>query len=277
MGDIDITDIREGTAPYSISQIGATCDTYYKTVGDISSASPRLVILHGGPGTGHEYLLPFSRLWSEFGIPVVFYDQIGCAASTRLPETAGDESFWQETLFLNELDNLLDFLQLRDGPGFYILGHSWGARLAAAFATTQPRGLRRLILASGIASTATREEGFRIIRRQLPFDVQTALEEEEQKGNFDSPRFKNAMDVFYRNFFCRVGPFPPKELLPAFEHMSEDKTVCGTVSVPPSSGINMLSLTLSQIRAIPSELHRFFPGLDLHSALAPHCRSDTCV
>ncbi|QKX55841.1 uncharacterized protein TRUGW13939_02939 [Talaromyces rugulosus] len=224
--------IKEGTVPFSISQIGTTCQTYYKIVGNLSSKSPRLVILHGGPGTGHEYLLSFSRLWLDFGIPIVFYDQIGCAASTHLPETAGDETFWQESLFLDELDNLLDFLQLRDGPGYHVLGHSWGARLAAAFATTHPRGLRRLVLASGIASTATGTEGVRILCRQLPSDVQMALNEEEQKGDFDSARFRNAMDVFYRNFFCRVDPFPPKELLPAFKHMSEDKTVRGTVAGP---------------------------------------------
>jgi pimeloyl-ACP methyl ester carboxylesterase len=122
-------------------------------MGDLSSNSPRLVVLHGGPGTGHEYLLPFGRLWQQFGIPVVLYDQIGCAASTHLPQTTGDESFGQESLFLAELDNLLDFLQLRDGPGYRILDHSWGGRIAVTFATTQPRGLQRLVIASGITSS----------------------------------------------------------------------------------------------------------------------------
>src|ERR1700727_229177 len=98
------TDMREGTVPFKIQHIDTPCHTYYKIIGDLSSNSPRLVVLHGGPGTGHEYLLPFGRLWQQFGIPVVFYDQIGCAASTHLPQTAGDESFWQESLFLAELD-----------------------------------------------------------------------------------------------------------------------------------------------------------------------------
>jgi L-proline amide hydrolase len=60
-------------------------------------------------------------------------------------------------------------------------------------------------------------EGIQIIRRQLPSDTQLAIDEgieEEQKGNFDSTRFKDAMDVFFRNYFCRTEPFPPKELLP---------------------------------------------------------------
>jgi pimeloyl-ACP methyl ester carboxylesterase len=122
---------------------------------------------------------------------VVFYDQIGCVASTHLPQTTGDESFWQESLFLAELDNLLDFLQLRDGPGYHILGHSWGRRIAVTFATTKPRVLQRLVLASGIASSRSWVEGIQIIRRQLPSDAQLAIDEEEQKGNFESARFRD--------------------------------------------------------------------------------------
>lgn len=219
------TDCSEGTVPFKIHNIDTPCHTYYKTIGDLSSSSPRLVVLHGGPGTGHEYLLPFGRLWQQFGIPVVFYDQIGCAASTHLPQTAGDKSFWQEGLFIDELNNLLDSLHLRDGPGYHVLGHSWGGRIAAAFATTQPRGLQRLVLASGIASSQSYVEGIQMIRRKLPPDVQLAIEEEEQQGNFESARFRDAMNVFFRTFFCRAEPFPPKELLPAFKNLSEDKTV----------------------------------------------------
>lgn len=225
------TDLREGTVPLNIPHIDNPCHTYYKIIGDLSSSSPRLVVLHGGPGTGHEYLLPFGHLWQQFGIPVVFYDQIGCAASTHLPQTTGDELFWQESLFLAELDNLLDSLQLRDGPGYHILGHSWGGRIAASFATTRPQGLQRLVLASSIASSRSWVEGIQIIRRQLPSDAQLVIDEEEEKGNFDSVRFRDAMNVFFRNYFCRAEPFPPKELLPAFKNMSEDKTVRETMSV----------------------------------------------
>jgi len=39
------------------------------------------------------------------------------------------------------------------------------------------------------------------------------------------------MNMFFRSYFCRAEPFPPKELLPALKNMSEDKTVRGTVLV----------------------------------------------
>lgn len=231
---------RDGTVSFKIKGIDDPCHTYFKIVGDLSSDSPRLVVLHGGPGTGHEYLLTFGRLWQQFGIPVIFYDQIGCGASSHLPKTKGDESLWQESLFIAELDNLLDTLSLRDGPGYHILGHSWGGRIAAAFGSTQPRGLQRLIIASGISSTQSYLEGLQLIRKQLPPDVRLAIDEEEKKGNFESARFKDAMGFYFREYFCRAESFPPKELLPAFKNMSEDKTARETMSVAALTFICLL-------------------------------------
>lgn len=118
---------KDGSIPFDIpGRSDITCFTYYKIFGDLSSGAPPVVVLHGGPGAGHEYLLPFAELWPQYGLPVIFYDQIGCASSTHLPQTAGDKEFWQEALFIAELNNLLDCLHLRVGPGFHLLGQSWG-------------------------------------------------------------------------------------------------------------------------------------------------------
>jgi len=38
-----------------------------------------LLLLHGGPGAGHNYLLPLRALANER--PVIFYDQLGCGNS----------------------------------------------------------------------------------------------------------------------------------------------------------------------------------------------------
>ncbi|CAJ2509846.1 Uu.00g057460.m01.CDS01 [Anthostomella pinea] len=85
--------IREGKAPFEIPSIAEPCFTYYKIIGDLASGAPPVVVVHGGPGAGHEYLLTFADLWWDDGLPVVFYDQIGCASSTHLPQKAGDQSF----------------------------------------------------------------------------------------------------------------------------------------------------------------------------------------
>lgn len=129
---------KDGSVPFEAPGISKPCSTYYKIIGDLSSDNAPIVMLHGGPGGGHEYLLTFAELWTHYSIPVVLYDQLGCGASTHLPETAGDGSFWNEALFIAELNNLLDHLRIRDGPGFHLYGHSWGGMLGAAFASTRP-------------------------------------------------------------------------------------------------------------------------------------------
>ena len=222
---------KEGTIPFDIPSIDKPCVTYYKIIGDLSSGAPPVVVLHGGPGAGHEYLLPFADLWPRYGLPVVFYDQIGCGASTHLPHTAGDKSFWQESLFIAELDNLLDTLKLRDGPGFHILGQSWGGMLGAAFAASRPRGLRRLVLASALASKELSMKGIDLLRRELLKETQRALDEAERTGEYEGAAYQEAVGFFYKKHLCHAEPFPPQELLPTLKHLNEDKTVYGTMCV----------------------------------------------
>lgn len=152
-------------------------ETYYKIFGDLSNGIPPLVILHGGPGVGHEYLLTFADLWSKYGVPVVFYDQVGCGSSTHLPQMEGNKEFWQEPLFTAELENLLAYLKISDvnGGGYFLFGHSFGGRIAAAFASSRPPGLKRLVLASALASTELSRRGNALQRRELPAEIRQTL------------------------------------------------------------------------------------------------------
>jgi len=220
------TPTAEGKIPFDVS--GKACSTYYKVCGDLSANAPRVVVLHGGPGGAHEYLLSFAQLWPQFGLPVVFYDQIGCGASTHLPETAGDAEFWQESLFVAELDNLLDHLKLREGPGFHLLGQSWGGLLAAAFAASRPRGLHRLVLASALASIELSIQSIDLCRKQLPLDTQGVLDKCIQARDYESLAFQQAAMGFQQTFVCRADPLP-EELILGLKHLNEDKTVYGTM------------------------------------------------
>ena len=222
---------KEGTVPFNISSIDHPCFTHYKIFGDLSKNSPPVIVVHGGPGAGHEYLLPFANIWPRYGLPVVFYDQIGCAASTHLPQTLGDTSLWQVSLFIAELNNLIDSLHLRSGPGFHLLGQSWGGMIAAEFAGSRPKGLRRLVLASAIASWELYTQGIQLLRQQLPLETQNRLTEAEQKSEFDSPMYKEAVGVFFQKHVCRVELPLPHELSPALQHLSEDTSVYGTMYV----------------------------------------------
>ena len=222
---------QEGTAKFTVKGLDKTCLTWYKIFGDIHSKKRNpLIVAHGGPCACHGYLLILANLNSKFDIPVIFYDQLGGGKSTRLPEKSGDEQFWTPRLFCDELDNLIDHLDIRTG-GFDLFGHSWGGMFGSEYATGQPRGLRKLIIADAPASMQVWLEGIDQLRKQLPKDVQDVLNDGEQHGKMDTPEYEAALEVFYKRHLCRVEPWPAKEVQQALEHMMGDSDIYGTMSV----------------------------------------------
>ena len=221
---------QEGQIPFEIHSVKTQCSTFYKVFGDLACGNPPVVVLHGGPGAGHEYCLPFANLWPRYGLPVILYDQIGCGASTHLQSKDGDASFWQENLFITELTNVLAFfnLQNEDGIGFHLLGQSWGGCLASAFAASRPKGLQRLVLAGAIASFDLSMQSIDNLRQGLSADVRDVLADSEHRKDFESTAYTNAVLTFFEKHLCRVNPFP-RDLLTSLNNMTDDKTVYGTM------------------------------------------------
>ncbi|GJJ06650.1 hypothetical protein Clacol_000844 [Clathrus columnatus] len=225
------TTVSEGVADYHVPTAGKPCKTWYKVFGDLSHPGHErpLVVVHGGPGSCHNYLLPISKLWDTHHIPVVLYDQIGNGNSTHLPEKKGDVSFWTEVLFRDELENLLRHLKINND--YDLLGQSWGGMLSAAFATYQPKGLKRLIITNSPASMDLWVESSNKLRLTLPEEVQAVLDEHEEAGTTDSEAYEEATQVFYKRHLCRVDPWP-EELAKSFEIMGQDSTVYLTMNGP---------------------------------------------
>ena len=59
-----------------------------------------LLLLHGGPGAGHDYLEPIEGLASDR--PVIFYDQLGCGKSDK-PD---NRALWTIERFCEEVDEV---------------------------------------------------------------------------------------------------------------------------------------------------------------------------
>ena len=59
--------------------------TWYRVTGQLGAGRPALVVVHGGPGSTHDYLIRLAA-FAEQGWPVVHYDQIGNGGSTHLPD-----------------------------------------------------------------------------------------------------------------------------------------------------------------------------------------------
>ncbi|KAI1147055.1 Alpha/Beta hydrolase protein [Nemania diffusa] len=222
---------REGEVAFDAPGAGKPCKTWYKIYGSPEShPGPVLVALHGGPGAGHQYLSPLADVYEKYQIPVVFYDQVGCGRSTRFREKQGDTTFWTFELFIKELDNLVDHLQLR-AKGFYLLGQSWGGMLGGAYAALQPKGLKKLVLSGSPASIPLLAKGARELLDALPEPERTIIAECDKRGDHESEEFENAAQAFYTRHVCRLNPYP-EDILSAFVNLKEDPSVYMTMQGP---------------------------------------------
>jgi L-proline amide hydrolase len=209
-----------GTAPFR------GYETWYRVTGDLAAPMTPLVVVHGGPGFTHDYVLSLSEL-AATGRPIVHYDQLGCGNSTRLPDQARD--FWTVSLFLDELDNLLSALGINDD--YHLLGQSWGGMLGAEHALRQPRGLRSLILSNAPASEKVLLNEAHRLRRDLPADVQATLDLHESLDTMDDPAYLAATQAFYDRHICQVLPYPA-EVQASFDAVAADSTVYGAMIGP---------------------------------------------
>ncbi len=206
--------------------------TWYRVDGELPAgpgAPAPLVVLHGGPGATHDYLLPLADLAGpeHGGRAVVLYDQLGNGRSTHLPERGADS--WTVDLFVRELANLLQHLGIDER--YHVLGQSWGGFLAQEHALTHPAGLRSLVLSNTAASFPefVREAGR--LRADLPPEVEATLRRHEDAGSTDDPEYAAACQVFYDRHVCRVVP-NPEPVTRAFGAIAEDPTVYHTMNGP---------------------------------------------
>ncbi|KAF5360894.1 hypothetical protein D9756_004515 [Leucocoprinus leucothites] len=183
---------------------GETFQTYCKTYGDISdhSAGKRpLIVLHGGPGLVHNYLLTHSDLTAMHDIPVILYDQIGNGQSTHLKDKAPE--FWTVDLFVAELDNVIKQLGIQDD--FDLLGHSWGGMLAAEFEVRQQLpGLKHLVVTNASASFSLWIQSSLQLLQSFPEDVRDGV-----LGGMKYPeKYQVALEKFQAVHGCTIKPFP---------------------------------------------------------------------
>ncbi len=113
---------------------------------------PPVVVLHGGPGAHHDYLLPQYDHLTEGRRALLYYDQRG---GGRSPVAREVPVGWREHVADLEALRLhwaLDRLTL--------LGYSWGGLLALLYALEHPDRIERLALVSAAPVTAAWRDEF---------------------------------------------------------------------------------------------------------------------
>lgn len=73
--------------------------TFYRVVGEPSDKAP-LVLLHGGPGSTHNYFEVLDPLAEMTHRQIIFYDQLGCGESY----VEGHPELWTLDTWMEELD-----------------------------------------------------------------------------------------------------------------------------------------------------------------------------
>jgi L-proline amide hydrolase len=212
--------IREAYAKFQDYQ------TWFRICGDLHNGKTPLVVAHGGPGCTHDYVDAFRDI-AETGRAVIHYDQLGNGRSTHLAHKPAD--FWQVSLFLDELSNLLQHLGIANN--YALLGQSWGGMLTAEHAVLRPAGLKAAVIANSPASMALWLLAAARLRAELPPEVQTCLLEHEAAGTLNSEAYRAASQVFYQRHVCRLDPWPA-EVKRTFDAMDADPTVYHAMNGP---------------------------------------------
>jgi proline-specific peptidase len=171
---------------------------WYRRLGE-GDALP-VLLLHGGPGAAHDYMLPLAERLSEHR-PAIVYDQLGCGRADKPDDT----SLWTVDRSVTEVDQVRAALGLEH---CHLLGQSWGGWLAIDYMARGPVGVAGLVLASTSASIAQFVAGARRLIDALPEPHRTALQELGARGEYDHPDYRAAEQEFYRHHLCRMNPWP---------------------------------------------------------------------
>ena len=179
-------EIREGYMPF------LEYKTYYRVVGKNTGNKKPLVLLHGGPGSTHNYFEVLDRIAEEDGRQLVMYDQIGCGNSY----VENRPNLWNSKVWIEELIELRKHLGLDE---IHLLGQSWGGMQTLEYVCNyKPEGLKSIILSSTLpASWLWAEEAQRMIA-QMPQDMQDAIKKATESGDYSSPEYQAAEAEYMR-------------------------------------------------------------------------------
>ena len=181
---------------------------WWKKVGD--GPKTPLLTLHGGPGAGHNYLLPLAALADNR--PVIFYDQLGCGLADSPP----DEKVYTIPRAAQEVDAVRKALDL---DRIILFGHSWGSMLAIEYLCEgRGHGVEKLILGGALASVPQANAGMQRLIAKMPDGARLkALEAAHQEN---SPEYDRLTQQFYHLYVSRADPWPP-ELLASLDVVSK--------------------------------------------------------
>ena len=160
----------------------------------------KLLILHGGPAMGHDYLDAMDSFLPAAGIEYYQYDQLGAGFSDR----PNDDDLWTIPRYVDEVEQVRTQLGLTKDD-FCLYGQSWGGMLAIEYALKYQANLKCLVISNMMASIpAYNEYAEKVLKPQMKPEDLKLVERLEAEGKTSDPRYMGILiPEFYEQHILR--------------------------------------------------------------------------
>ena len=146
---------------------------------------PRILLVQGGPGTTHDYLISTAQSLAGQGYSVTMYGPIG----TDYSDKAASYEFCDLDWFINELNQVVDYLKTKTSQ-INLLGHSWGGYLSIEYVLRYPNKIAQLIVSNAVSSMAEYNRYCaEVIVPSYPPDKWNVANSIIESKNFTDPKF----------------------------------------------------------------------------------------
>jgi proline iminopeptidase len=177
----------------------------------------KVLLLHGGPAAGHEYMEAFESFFPQEGIEFYEYDQLGSSYSDQ----PTDSSLWTIDHFVEEVEQVRKALGLEKN-NFYLLGQSWGGILATEYALKYQDHIKGLIISNMMASCPDYGKYADVLAKQMDPKVVAEIKQIEAAKQYNSPRYEELLiPHFYKKHICRLEDWPDP-VVRSFKHLNKE-------------------------------------------------------
>ncbi len=178
----------------------------------------KLLLLHGGPGSTHEYLEACDTYLPGAGVEYYFYDQLGSGFSDQPDEP----SLWEVDRFVDEVEQVRRALGL-DAGNFVLYGQSWGGILAIEYALAHQEHLRGLVISNMMSSVpAYNAYAEQVLMPRMDQAALAEIKAFEAAGDTENPRYMELLvEQHYVHHVLRMPPGDwPEPVQRGFAHIN---------------------------------------------------------
>ena len=154
----------------------------------------KVLLLHGGPGSTHEYLEACDSYLPAAAVEYYYYDQLGSGFSDQPDEP----SLWDLDRYVDEVEQVRRALGLGK-ENFVLYGHSWGGILATEYALHYQQHLKGLVISNMMSSVPAYDAYARdVLMKEMDPAALAEIEALENRGDFDNPKY---MELLYEQHY----------------------------------------------------------------------------